>query len=190
MSKGASSSAVDSEILPNGASAVDSPMRSVRPYAAASLMPPRVVDESMETVSVVTDWYAPHLESRTADEIVADLIERYRAGLPRNPFHLMPLHFFFLPGGTTATVPLSDSSHHSDLSLAWRRTHTMPSETSSDSDDETDPEMPVLIDDSTLRAEYVAHRFCINGQVIPMPRTSEELQGVAGDELEGIEGLD
>ena len=176
MSKGASSSAVDSEILPNGASAVDSPMRSVRPYAAASLMPPRVVDESMETVSVVTDWYAPHLESRTADEMLADLIARYRAGLPRNnPFHLMPV---------------SDSSHHSDLSLAWRRTHTMPSETSSDSDDETDPEMPVLIDDSTLRAEYVAHRFCINGQVIPMPRTSEELQGVAGDELEGIEGLD
>ena len=176
MSNGASSSAVDSEILPNGASAVDSPMRSVRPYAAASLMPPRGVDEVMETVSVVTDWYAPHLERRTADEELADFIARYRAGLPRNnPFRLMPV---------------SDSSFHWDLILGGGSTHTMPSETSPDSGDETDPEMPALMDDRPLRAEYVAHRFCINGQVIPIPRPSEELQGVAGDEFQGIEGLD
>ena len=66
----------------------------------------------------------------------------------------------------------------------------MPTETSFDSGDETDPEMPALIDDSTFRAEYVGHRFRSNDHVIPIPRTPDEHPGVAGFGLEGLEELD
>ena len=107
----------------------------------------------------------------------------------RQGLTLIP-HVIYLEGGNTAVVTVSDRRNHSDLSLYWRRRYTLPTETSFDSGDETDPEMPALSDDSTIHAEYVGHRFHINDQVIPIHRTSDEHPGAAGYGLEGLEGLD
>ena len=200
MSNAVSSSAADSQILPDGSPVVDSSMPWVELYAAASPMLLRAVDEPTETVLVITDWYAPHLVSPTPNEIVEDLISSYSVGLPRIPLHEMAVGIsnrhgqtllpngFHWAGGTSAAVSfmasyessVGDGRILSDRWRNWLRTYRLPSETSSDSGGETDPEMPALIDDRTIRAEYVGHRFRINGQVIPIPRTSDEHPGVAG----------
>ena len=168
----------------------DSPMPSVGLYAAASQMLPRAVDESAEAVLVMTDSYAPHLDPRTSDEIAADIISRYRVELPRSPLHeiavdisnrhgqtLRPL-VLYLAGGTTSVFTVSDRQIHAGLSHYWRRTYTMPTETSFDSGDETDPEMPALVEDPQQRP------------VISVPRTPDEHPSVAGFGLVGLEELD
>ena len=216
MSKAVSSSAVDSQILPDGSPVVDSSMPSVELYAAASPMLLRAADEPTETVLVITDWYAPHLVSPNPNEIVEDLIQRFSAGILRIRPHeiavgisnrhgqtLLPngLHWAAWISAAVSFTPSYESSVGDvcilpNEGINWSRTNRLPSETSSDSGGETDPEMPALIDDRPIRAEYVGHRFRINGQVIPTPRTSEEhpgwaLRSVSRNHLvAALEGLD
>ena len=166
MSKAVSSSAADSQILPDGSPVVDSSMPSVELYAAASPMLLRAVDESTETVYVITDWYAPHLVSPNPNEIVEDLIQRFSAGILRSRPHEIAVgisnrHGQTLPpNGLSAAARMSAAVSLTRLydpsagdirilpneGIKWSRTNRLPSETSSDSGGETDPEMPALID--------------------------------------------
>ena len=192
MSNAGGSFAADSQIPPDGSPVVVSSMPSVELCAAASPMLLRAVDEPTEPVLVLTDWYAPHEDSPTPNDIVEELISRYSVGLPRIPLHAVVVH---LAGGTSAAVSPMDSYENFAGWRNWLRTYQLYSYSSSDSGDETDPEMPALvdagthpqtpavIDDSFTSAEYVGRRVLINGQVIPIPRTPDEEPGETGHGL-------
>ena len=211
MSKAVSSSAVDSQMLPNGPPAADSPMPPVEAEAAGSPMLLPAVDEPTETVPVRSDWYAPHLDTQNPNEIAEDLIQRFSNGIPRCRLHEIAVGIInrhgqtLLPNGLSAAARMSaaDSltrlyeSSASDTSILpneginWSRTNRLPSETSSDSSGETDPELPALIDpplmptsspprvafgtvlfttfDRPIRADYVGHRLRIMAETEGFP---------------------
>ena len=211
MSKAVSSSAVDSQILPDGSPAVDSSMPSVEVYAAASPMLLPAVDEPTETVPVRSDWYAPHLDTQNPNEIAEDLIQRFSNGIPRCRLHEIAVGIInrhgqtLLPNGLSAAARMSAADSLARLYLSsagdigilpneginWSRTNRLPSETSSDSSGETDPELPALIDpplmptsspprvafgtvlfttfDRPIRADYVGHRLRIMAETEGFP---------------------
>ena len=164
MCKAVSSSAADSQIIPDGSPAVGSSMPSVELYAPAGLMLPPAVDEFTETVPVTTDWYAPHPHTQNPNEIAGDLIRRYSAGIPRCRLHkiavgMVPRHGQTLVPNCVSAAGLTsaadsptrlygysagDIRDSMNEGLNVSRTNRLPSETSSDSNVETDPEMPAL----------------------------------------------